>query len=211
MKMEATVLASRYKVKSSINLMGDSAEKKKVKKKGAKEKKDSCKIRRNSSSTPSTSDEIVMAHKRGKSIKLHASKASKASLGMEKSTSQGGTKPCAEPMENSDKSDRDGDQAEASSICSIDQLATSVNESLRWDGVLEDPVAEEERIKLYKLNRQLRYLAAQNTTRKEVQFCQKDFSNSQSQKENPYIITSKTYQQLASKDHANSYFMGQRT
>ncbi|XP_055513515.1 protein LIAT1 isoform X3 [Leucoraja erinacea] len=150
-------------------------------------------------------------HKRGKSIKLHASKASKASPGMEKSTSQGGTKPCAEPMENSDKSDRDGDQAEASSICSIDQLATSVNESLRWDGVLEDPVAEEERIKLYKLNRQLRYLAAQNTTRKEVQFCQKDFSNSQSQKENPYIITSKTYQQLASKDHANSYFMGQRT
>ncbi|KAG8587618.1 hypothetical protein GDO81_005726 [Engystomops pustulosus] len=35
-----------------------------------------------------------------------------------------------------------------------------VKESLRWDGVLEDPVAEEERIRQYKINRRIRYLLA---------------------------------------------------
>uniref|UniRef100_A0A8C7FBD4 Protein LIAT1 n=1 Tax=Oncorhynchus kisutch TaxID=8019 RepID=A0A8C7FBD4_ONCKI len=34
-------------------------------------------------------------------------------------------------------------------------------ESLRWDGVLEDPVAEAERIEVYKANRRKRYLASQ--------------------------------------------------
>nr|XP_060613726.1 protein LIAT1 [Anolis sagrei ordinatus] len=31
------------------------------------------------------------------------------------------------------------------------------NESLRWDGILEDPVAEEERLWKYRLNRRKRY------------------------------------------------------
>ncbi|XP_069827317.1 protein LIAT1 isoform X2 [Dendropsophus ebraccatus] len=35
-----------------------------------------------------------------------------------------------------------------------------INESLRWEGVLEDPVAEEERIRQYKINRRKRYLLA---------------------------------------------------
>ncbi|XP_056412875.1 protein LIAT1 [Hyla sarda] len=35
-----------------------------------------------------------------------------------------------------------------------------VNESLRWEGTLEDPVAEEERIRQYKINRRKRYLLA---------------------------------------------------
>ncbi|XP_051891686.1 protein LIAT1 isoform X2 [Pristis pectinata] len=196
--MEGNIPPSRHKAKSSTNLTGDSAVKKKIKKKGVKEKNNSRKTRRNSST-----------HKRGKSNKLHASTAPPS---IETSSNQGDTKPCPEPMENSDKSDGDNrDHTEASSICSIDQLATSVNESLRWDGILDDPVAEEERIKLYKLNRQLRYLAAQNSMRKEIQFCHKDLSDTRHQKENPYITTSKMYQQLASKDHANSYFMGQKT
>ncbi|XP_068945277.1 protein LIAT1 [Petaurus breviceps papuanus] len=38
-----------------------------------------------------------------------------------------------------------------------DSLSNKINESLRWEGVLEDPVAEEERIRIYKLNRRKRY------------------------------------------------------
>ncbi|MXQ84619.1 hypothetical protein E5288_WYG020638 [Bos mutus] len=36
-------------------------------------------------------------------------------------------------------------------------LSNRVNESLRWDGILADPEAEKERIRIYKLNRRKRY------------------------------------------------------
>uniref|UniRef100_A0A8C6DI97 Protein LIAT1 n=1 Tax=Moschus moschiferus TaxID=68415 RepID=A0A8C6DI97_MOSMO len=36
-------------------------------------------------------------------------------------------------------------------------LSNQVNESLRWDGILTDPEAEKERIRIYKLNRRKRY------------------------------------------------------
>ncbi|XP_068271984.1 protein LIAT1 [Nyctibius grandis] len=36
-------------------------------------------------------------------------------------------------------------------------LSAQLNESLRWDGILEDPVAEEERLRIYKMNRRKRY------------------------------------------------------
>ncbi|XP_036624581.1 protein LIAT1 [Trichosurus vulpecula] len=46
----------------------------------------------------------------------------------------------------------------AFSSAEVDEsLSTKINESLRWEGVLEDPVAEEERIRIYKLNRRKRY------------------------------------------------------
>ncbi|XP_072909421.1 protein LIAT1 [Hemitrygon akajei] len=202
--MEGNTPNSGHKAKSATKFTGDSAVKKKIKKKGVKEKKNSRKTGRNSSSTPLTSAETVMAHKRGKSSKPHASTAPPS---IETSSSQGDKKSCPDPMENCVKSN--GDNKDHTDVSSIDQLATSVNESLRWDGVLDDPVAEEERIKLYKLNRQLRYLAAQNSMRKEIQLCRKNLSETRSPKENPYVTTSKIYQQLASKDHANSYFMGQ--
>ncbi|KAK4812228.1 hypothetical protein QYF61_011250 [Mycteria americana] len=35
-------------------------------------------------------------------------------------------------------------------------LSAQLNESLRWDGILEDPVAEEERLRIYKMNRRKR-------------------------------------------------------
>ncbi|KAL4835231.1 hypothetical protein H8958_017781 [Nasalis larvatus] len=38
-----------------------------------------------------------------------------------------------------------------------ENLANQINESLRWDGVLADPEAEKERIRIYKLNRRKRY------------------------------------------------------
>ncbi|XP_020013491.1 protein LIAT1 [Castor canadensis] len=36
-------------------------------------------------------------------------------------------------------------------------LSNQINESLRWDGILTDPEAEKERIRIYKLNRRKRY------------------------------------------------------
>ncbi|XP_026373602.2 protein LIAT1 [Ursus arctos] len=38
-----------------------------------------------------------------------------------------------------------------------ENLSNQVNESLRWDGILADPEAEKERIRIYKLNRRERY------------------------------------------------------
>lgn len=36
-------------------------------------------------------------------------------------------------------------------------LSAQLNKSLRWDGILEDPAAEEERLRIYKMNRRVRY------------------------------------------------------
>ncbi|XP_067866615.1 protein LIAT1 [Heterodontus francisci] len=203
--MENEIRDIKHKAKSTTNLTVETAEKKKIKKKSNKEKKKSCKLRRNSSSTPSTVEETVSAHKHRKSSKRHAHSASPS---IEMSASQGDAKQSPKPTDISNKADGNRG-SDVSSFYSVDQLATSINETLRWDGVLEDPVAEEERIKLYKLNRQLRYLAAQKSTRQGIQFCQQELSHIQSQKENPYIISSKTLQQLAAKDHSNPYFVGQ--
>ncbi|XP_007935757.1 protein LIAT1 [Orycteropus afer afer] len=38
-----------------------------------------------------------------------------------------------------------------------ESLSSQINESLRWDGILSDPEAEKERIRIYKLNRRKRY------------------------------------------------------
>ncbi|XP_053426715.1 protein LIAT1 [Nycticebus coucang] len=38
-----------------------------------------------------------------------------------------------------------------------ENLSNQINESLRWDGILSDPEAEKERIRVYKLNRRKRY------------------------------------------------------
>nr|XP_005597703.2 protein LIAT1 isoform X3 [Equus caballus] len=38
-----------------------------------------------------------------------------------------------------------------------ENLSKQINESLRWDGILADPEAERERIRVYKLNRRRRY------------------------------------------------------
>ncbi|GCC24609.1 protein LIAT1 [Chiloscyllium punctatum] len=203
--MEDKISASKCKMKSMTNLSVELAEKNK-KKKRDKAKKKSSKTRRNSSSTPSTSDETVLAHKHGKSSKRHIHSTSPNT---EPPVSQGDTKKSPKPKNISSKADRSQD-SDGDSLYSVDQLTTSINETLRWDGILEDPVAEEERIRLYKLNRQLRYLAAQKRSRKDIELCQQELSVIQSQKENPYIISSKTLQQLAIKDHSNSYFVGQR-
>ncbi|XP_070571708.1 protein LIAT1-like isoform X3 [Ptychodera flava] len=45
-------------------------------------------------------------------------------------------------------------------IGDLSQMNLKTDESLRWDNVLEDAAAERERIRVYKINRRKRYLAA---------------------------------------------------
>ncbi|MGH0153056.1 UNVERIFIED_CONTAM: hypothetical protein FKN15_023982 [Acipenser sinensis] len=52
------------------------------------------------------------------------------------------------------------EDAEPASSDNEADLTNKRNESLRWEGTLEDPSAEENRIRIYKLNRRRRYLNA---------------------------------------------------
>ncbi|XP_033502645.1 uncharacterized protein LOC117269602 [Epinephelus lanceolatus] len=49
------------------------------------------------------------------------------------------------------------------------ELSTQARESLRWEGVLEDPQAEEKRLELYRANRRQRYIAHRDALLKESQ------------------------------------------
>lgn len=52
---------------------------------------------------------------------------------------------------------------------SVDELSAQTMESLRWDGVLEDPQAEEKRLELYRANRRQRYISHREALLKENQ------------------------------------------
>ncbi|XP_034406906.1 protein LIAT1 [Cyclopterus lumpus] len=51
----------------------------------------------------------------------------------------------------------------------IGLLCAQARESLRWEGVLEDPQAEEKRLELYRANRRQRYNAHRDALSKETQ------------------------------------------
>lgn len=48
---------------------------------------------------------------------------------------------------------------------SMDQLG---GESLRWEGVLEDPQAEEKRLEVYRANRRQRYISHREALLREI-------------------------------------------
>ncbi|XP_059207931.1 protein LIAT1 [Centropristis striata] len=48
------------------------------------------------------------------------------------------------------------------------ELSIQARESLRWEGALEDPQAEEERLELYRANRRQRYIAHRDAPIKET-------------------------------------------
>lgn len=49
------------------------------------------------------------------------------------------------------------------------ELSIQARESLRWEGVLEDPQAEEKRMELYRANRRQRYVSHREALVKETQ------------------------------------------
>ncbi|KAL6039687.1 hypothetical protein STEG23_010914 [Scotinomys teguina] len=85
-----------------------------------------------------------------------------------------------------------------------DSLSNQVNESLRWDGILTDPEAEKERIRIYKLNRRKRYRLV------ALKGFHSDPCTEESVENLPYLSDkdcSPSSKQPSSKgDHANSYF-----
>lgn len=50
----------------------------------------------------------------------------------------------------------------------VSELSAQARESLRWEGVLEDPQAEEKRLELYRANRRQRYIAHREGLLKET-------------------------------------------
>lgn len=51
----------------------------------------------------------------------------------------------------------------------VAELSTQARDSLRWEGALEDPQAEEERMELYRANRRQRYISHREALLKESQ------------------------------------------
>ncbi|XP_039612854.1 protein LIAT1 isoform X2 [Polypterus senegalus] len=76
-------------------------------------------------------------------------------------------------------------------------LTDQMKESLRWEGALEDPIAERERIEHYKMNRRKRYLEAQKHLCGDL-----NTQNAKSilGKGNPYVISSSRYTVLSQQE-----------
>lgn len=51
----------------------------------------------------------------------------------------------------------------------VAEVSTQARESLRWEGVLKDPQAEERRLEVYRANRRQRYIAHREALLKEMQ------------------------------------------
>ncbi|KAK7803803.1 hypothetical protein U0070_001765 [Myodes glareolus] len=85
-----------------------------------------------------------------------------------------------------------------------ENLSNQINESLRWDGVLTDPEAEKERIRIYKMNRRKRYRLV------ALKGFHSDPSTEESVENLPYLSDKDcgpSSKQPSSKgDHAHSYF-----
>ena len=58
---------------------------------------------------------------------------------------------------------------QASPSLRVDDLGARSRESLRWEGALEDPQAEERRLELYRANRRQRYIGIAAETGSETQ------------------------------------------
>ncbi|XP_034462365.1 protein LIAT1 [Hippoglossus hippoglossus] len=55
----------------------------------------------------------------------------------------------------------------------VSELSNQARESLRWEGALEDPQAEEKRLELYRANRRQRYITHRDTVLRESQDAQR--------------------------------------
>ncbi|XP_020323521.1 protein LIAT1 [Oncorhynchus kisutch] len=155
---------------TNVSLTNDSKRKKKRKHK--KDKKKSGSTRRGPSS-PSNSDDAAadkLTNTEQQQVVKGSSTRSKPTL---KSSNSKKTKARSLTSLRNNKSQREAmkheetltrpDTGTHQAPLSWDQAGQNdpARESLRWDGVLEDPVAEAERIEVYKANRRKRYLASQ--------------------------------------------------
>lgn len=163
----------REPLKDSSGLLTSSGTEKKTKKKQKKEKTKekkkkqggSCK-KRVHSSTPPTPEDADKQHQDVKLFPTHLAPSSESLDGKLAKVKLQGRTP-AEAAQTKSKPRKRKEAAAA--VLSNPEPASSDNEadltnkrngSLRWEGTLEDPSAEENRIRIYKLNRRRRYLNA---------------------------------------------------
>ncbi|XP_041734857.1 protein LIAT1 [Coregonus clupeaformis] len=154
---------------TNVSVTNDSKRKKKTRKHKTKDKKKSRSTRRGPSS-PSNSDDAA-----ADKLNTEQQQVVKGSSTWSKPTLKGSNgkktkarslislrtnKSQREAMKHEEKTLTGPDAGTLQAPLSGDQ-ANPARESLRWDGVLEDPVAEEKRIEVYKANRRKRYLASQ--------------------------------------------------
>ncbi|KAM4701991.1 protein LIAT1 [Discoglossus pictus] len=168
----------------------------KSKKKSKKKEKSDHKKRGHTSSTPSTSDETDKH--RNKNAKNQA--LIPASSHLQKSTDDSNLK-----KENVNGESKEISTSSASNTSVLQEGL--VKESLRWEGVLEDPVAEEERICQYKINRRKRYmLAAQQNAGIAPDFSKK-LPNQKHDTHTPLVAN---HDLPIKRDYSNSYFLGHK-
>ncbi|XP_064424961.1 protein LIAT1 [Latimeria chalumnae] len=205
---ERTILEVRgIRKNNKCTLESPSLSEKKKKKRKEKEKKKLGSKKRGHSDTPSPSNE--------RGDKPYSSKHQPPSTPCYKPNGASSKTAATDPSKKLKKV-KEGNKVPSSSCSSFisvidDELSKKFNESLRWDGVLTDPTAEEERIQKYKMNRRKRYLAAQHSFYKDLNI---PVGNEKNlfilQKQNPYIASNKEYQMMTKTDHSNSYFLGNK-
>ncbi|XP_078535994.1 protein LIAT1 [Lissotriton helveticus] len=194
--MEETQEGVKVKTGSRQHSKTASAEKKKHRKKDkqAKTGVDS-KKRSHSSSTP-TSDETAHNHKNWK-------QPPKASLSetVDKSSRKSSRR---SPKKEERKTLSSSSPSAAASLNPVQELSDQINESLRWEGVLDDPLAEEERIRQYKENRRRRYILAANPDSRVAARMESRYS----QEQRPQLVTDMDCHRLCTrKDTSNAYFL----
>lgn len=170
--VDAAVWSHDALMSTNVSLTNDSKRKKKKRKDKTKDKKKSVSTRRGPSS-PSNSDDAAadkLTNTEQQQVVKGSSTRSKPTL---KGSNSKKTKARSLTSLRNNKSQRESMKHEETLTgpdAGTHQAPLSWNqagqnnpakESLRWDGVLEDPVAEAERIEVYKANRRKRYLASQ--------------------------------------------------
>lgn len=202
--MEEAQEGVKVKAGSRQHSKTTSAEKKKHRKKDkhAKTGIDS-KKRSHSSSTP-TSDETAHNQKNWK----QPPKASPSETVDKSSCARKASR--RTPKKEERKAPSSSSSSVASSSNPVQELSDQINESLRWEGVLDDPLAEEERIRQYKANRRRRYMLAANADSKvAVRMSQEVMENRYSQEQRPQLVADVDCHRLCTrKDTSNAYFLG---
>ncbi|KAJ1185844.1 hypothetical protein NDU88_002631 [Pleurodeles waltl] len=193
----------KVKTGSRQHPKGASVEKKKPRKKDKQAKAGTdCKKRSHSSSTP-TSDETAHNQKSWK----QPPKAAPSEPVDKGSCTKKASRRTAKKDERKALS---SSSSSASSSHPVQELSDQINESLRWEGVLDDPLAEEERIRQYKANRRRRYLLAANSgSMMAARIAQEAVENRCSQEHRPQLVADEDCHRLYTrKDTSNAYFLG---
>ncbi|XP_075760785.1 protein LIAT1 [Pelodiscus sinensis] len=195
-------VSSKQPAKGSLTTAQATGKKKPRKKKKKKADQDDSNTRSSGhGSSPSASEETDKHHSTSKKHQTHTAQLLQIlSLGKDPDPAQDAIKGIHIDAEINKL------LLSASAISSSTQTeqdtAGQINESLRWDGMLEDPAAEEERLRIYKLNRRKRYgLYVQQQLPPEPCLTLKHFPLLPNK--DPYTNSG---QAACQEDHASPYF-----